>query len=196
LSESLEGLPNSAPRAGDRFPWLRLKLQTDRSVENLFQELDDTQFNLIVIGQSPKGALDLGDLCRIYAIPADPINDSELARAQIPQPSFYLLRPDGHIGLCGARLEAAAVKRFVSERLRLGVSMVRGDITERCNGRQHHRDRVCPALDSSLNPPPGFWRGHCLAHLRRLRHPQGIRQLSDVLETRQSDALTPAFDEF
>jgi len=121
LSESLEGLPNSAPRAGDRFPWLRLKLQTDRSVEDLFQKLDDTQFNLIVIGQSAKGALDLGDLCRIYTIPADPINDAELARAQIPQPSFYLLRPDGHIGFCGARLEAAAVKRFVSERLHLRV---------------------------------------------------------------------------
>jgi len=121
LSESLEGLPNRAPRAGDRFPWLRLKLQADRSVEDLFQKLDDTQFNLIVIGQSAKGALDLGDLCRIYTIPADPINDAELARAQIPQPSFYLLRPDGHIGFCGARLEAAAVKRFVSERLHLRV---------------------------------------------------------------------------
>jgi hypothetical protein len=121
LSESLEGLPNRAPRAGDRFPWLRLKLQADRSVEDLFQKLDDTQFNLIVIGQSAKGALDLGDLCRIYTIPADPINDAELARAQIPQPSFYLLRPDGHIGFCGARLEAAAVKRLVSERLHLRV---------------------------------------------------------------------------
>ena len=123
LSESLQGLPNSAPRAGDRFPWLRLKLRTNGSVEDLFQKLDDTRFSLIVIGQPTplKEALGLGDLCPIYAIPANPINDAELARAQIPQPAFYLLRPDGHIGLCGPRWETAAIKRFVSERLRLGV---------------------------------------------------------------------------
>ena len=94
------------------------------SVEDLFEKLDDTQFNLIVIGQpSPrKGALDLGDLLRIHAPPADPFNDAELARKRIPRPSFYLLRPDGHVGLCGARLEAGAVERYVSARLRLGVS--------------------------------------------------------------------------
>jgi 2-polyprenyl-6-methoxyphenol hydroxylase-like FAD-dependent oxidoreductase len=123
LSESLEGLPDSAPRAGDRFPWLRLKLQPNGSVEDLFQKLDDTQFNLIVIGQpSPlERTLGLGDLCRIHAIPSDPINDAELARAQIPQPSFYLLRPDGHVGLCGARLETAAVQPYMTESLRLAV---------------------------------------------------------------------------
>ena len=124
LSKSLEGLPDSAPRGGDRFPWLRLKFRANGSVEDLFQKLDDTQFSLIVIGQPapPEGALDLGDLFRIYVIPVDPINDVELARKQIPQPSFYLVRPDGHIGLCGARLEAAAVKRYLSERLRPAAS--------------------------------------------------------------------------
>ncbi len=123
LSKSLEGLPGTAPRAGDRFPWLRLKFRADGPVEDLFEKLDDTQFNLIVIGQPspPEAALDLGGLLRVHVIPADPVNDAELARARIPQPSFYLLRPDGHVGLCGARLDAAAVKHYVSERLRFGV---------------------------------------------------------------------------
>jgi 2-polyprenyl-6-methoxyphenol hydroxylase-like FAD-dependent oxidoreductase len=123
LSQSLDGLPEGAPRAGDRFPWLRLKFRADGAIEESFQKLDDIRFNLLVIGQPapPEEALQLGDLLRIHAIPADPVNDAELARAQIPQPSFYLLRPDGHVGLCGARLEAEAVKRYVSERLRLGV---------------------------------------------------------------------------
>ncbi len=119
LSESLEGLPDDAPQAGDRFPWLRLKFRPNGSVEDLFQKLDDARFNLIVIGQPPpaEGALGLGDLLRINAIPVDPFNDGELARARIPRPSFYLARPDGHIGLCGTRLEAATVKRYVSDRL-------------------------------------------------------------------------------
>jgi hypothetical protein len=121
LSKSLQGLPRSAPRAGDRFPWLRLKLEPSGPVEDLFEKLDDLQFNLIVIGQpSPVEAQrDLGGLLRVHIIPADPINDAELDRARIPRPSFYLVRQDGYIGLCGARLEAGAVKGYMAEQLRL-----------------------------------------------------------------------------
>ena len=121
MSKTLEGFPGGAPRAGDRFPWLRLKLQTNAPVEDLYQKLDDKRFNLVVVGQpSPSGdALDLDDLLDIHVIPADPANQAELARARIPQPSFYLVRPDGHVGLCGVRLDAGAVARYVSESLRL-----------------------------------------------------------------------------
>jgi hypothetical protein len=123
LSQSTEGLPGSAPRAGDRFPWLHLRLQPDGPVEDVFQKLDDTRFNLIVIGQpSPSEAAPaFGDLLRIHAIPVDPVNDVELARVQIPSVSYYLVRPDGHVGLCGARLDVAAIARYASERLRLGI---------------------------------------------------------------------------
>jgi 2-polyprenyl-6-methoxyphenol hydroxylase-like FAD-dependent oxidoreductase len=123
MSASQPGVPDSAPRAGDRFPWLRLKLEANGPIEDLFQKLDDRHFNLLAIGQPslPEGALHLGDLCRLHTIPANPTNDAELARAQIPNPSFYLLRPDGHIGLCGVRLDAAAVERYLLERLHLHV---------------------------------------------------------------------------
>jgi 2-polyprenyl-6-methoxyphenol hydroxylase-like FAD-dependent oxidoreductase len=121
LSETLDGAPEGAPRGGDRFPWLRLRFRADSPVEDLFEQLDDTRFNLIVIGQPApaEGALNFGDLLRIHVIPTDPVNEAELARARIPWPSFYLLRPDGHVGLCGGRLEAAAVAGYVSERLGL-----------------------------------------------------------------------------
>jgi 2-polyprenyl-6-methoxyphenol hydroxylase-like FAD-dependent oxidoreductase len=123
LSETLAGLPDSAPHAGDRFPWLRLKLLPNGSTEDLFGRLDDTRFNLIVIGQGspPGGVAGLGDLLRIHEVPNDSANDQELARAQIPQPSFYLVRPDGHVGLAGTRLDAAAATRYVSERLHIGT---------------------------------------------------------------------------
>ena len=125
LSETLPELPDTAPRGGDRFPWLRLKLQPNGPTENLFANLDDTRFNLIVIGQ-PSAMIDvpeLGDLLRMLAVPSDPANDAELARAKIPQPSFYLLRPDGHVGVAGTRLDAAAVTRYVSERLHMGTAV-------------------------------------------------------------------------
>ena len=97
LSRSLNGLPSSAPRAGDRFPWLRLKFRANGSVEDLFQKLDDTRLNLIVIGSLR----------------------SLMARAQIPRPSFYLLRPDGYVGLCRLRVNTATVATYASERLGL-----------------------------------------------------------------------------
>ena len=123
LSKSLQALPASAPQAGDRFPWLRLKLRAGGPVEDLYQKLDDTRFNLIVIGQpSPaEAALGLGGLLSICEIPPDTINEAELARQHLPLPSFYLVRPDGHVGLCGTRLEPGAVKRYVSGNLHLLV---------------------------------------------------------------------------
>jgi hypothetical protein len=114
-------LPAAAPQAGDRFPWLRLQLKADGPVEDLYLKLDDTKFNLIVIGQLLEKTPDLGDLLNIYGIPSVPSNSAELARLNVPQPSFYLVRPDGHIGLCGKHLNGAAVKRYVSENLHFAV---------------------------------------------------------------------------
>jgi hypothetical protein len=117
LSKSLNGLPADAPQAGDRFPWLRLKSGRDDAAEDLFARMDDTRFNLIVVGQPAPPELGFGDLLRIHAIPNDPANDAELARAGVPKPSFYLLRPDGHVGICGARWDEAAVGSYVSRQL-------------------------------------------------------------------------------
>jgi hypothetical protein len=63
----------------------------------------------------------LGDLLRTHVVLSDPANDRELTRAHIPRPAFYLLRPDGHVGLAGIRLEVAAVTRYVAERLHLRI---------------------------------------------------------------------------
>ena len=121
VSHTLPGMPADAPHAGDRFPWLRVKLAPGGADEDLFARLDDTRFNLIVIGQpAPAGALGVfGDLLAVHTVPADPANDRELARARIPQRCFYLLRPDGHVGLAGVDLEAATVLRYAAERLHL-----------------------------------------------------------------------------
>src|SRR5688500_16969153 len=110
----MAGLPDDAPRAGDRFPWLQLKLSDAGPVEDLFCKLDGLKFCLLVAGQrSPTP----GDLVQAHEIPSNAVNDAELARARIPRTSFYLLRPDGHVGLCGVRLEAGQIERYFSERL-------------------------------------------------------------------------------
>ena len=115
LSQTLAGLPGGAPVAGDRFPWLKLKLGANGPVEDLSQKLDDTRFNLLVIGQpAPSVEAGLGDLLRVHAVPGDPANSTELARVGIPGPAFYLLRPDGHVGLAGTRVDADTVRRYLA----------------------------------------------------------------------------------
>src|SRR5215475_10583141 len=114
LSKSSDALPATAPQAGDRFPWLRLKFAADRPVEDIFQRLGDMHFNLLLIGQPEieDSLQDSGDLLCIHVIPADAVNNEELARRQIPQPSFYLIRPDGYVGLCGTRLQTDALTDY------------------------------------------------------------------------------------
>jgi 2-polyprenyl-6-methoxyphenol hydroxylase-like FAD-dependent oxidoreductase len=121
LSKSSQPLPAAAPQAGDRFPWLRLQLKAGGPVEDLYSKLDDTKFNLIVIGQLLEKTPGLGGLLNVYGIPLLPGNSAELARRHVPQPSFYLLRPDGHVGLCGRQLEPADLKRYVSGNLHFAV---------------------------------------------------------------------------
>ena len=121
LSQSLDALASSAPHGGDRFPWLKLRLDGSGQAADLYAALDDTRFHLLLIGQPAPSldALGLGDLLEIHTVAEDRGNDVELARANLPRQSFYLLRPDGHIGLCGARLEPTALARYLSERLRM-----------------------------------------------------------------------------
>lgn len=120
LAQSIETLPAGAPKAGERFPWLHLKFSANGPVEDSFQKLDDTKFNLLVFGQpAPSGDFGLGGLLSVHSIPADPMNDKELARAGIPALSFYLLRPDGHVSVCGTRWDTAALSSHASTRLRV-----------------------------------------------------------------------------
>jgi 2-polyprenyl-6-methoxyphenol hydroxylase-like FAD-dependent oxidoreductase len=119
LSAASALMPAGAPQAGDRFPWLRLICRADGPVEDLFLKLDDTRFNLLAFGQSlPQQALpDFGNLLNVLVIPGDAGNKGELARACIARPSYYLLRPDGYIGLCGLVLEPVALRQYASDQL-------------------------------------------------------------------------------
>jgi 2-polyprenyl-6-methoxyphenol hydroxylase-like FAD-dependent oxidoreductase len=123
LSETKPGLPPKAPHAGERFPWLRLKVAPNGPTEDLYALLDDTRLTLILIGQTfHADSLNFGDLLRTHMVLDDPANDRELTRAGIPRPAFYLLRPDGHIGLAGIHLDVATLKGYLSNRLGLAMN--------------------------------------------------------------------------
>lgn len=117
LSRALDGLPATAPQPGARFPWLQVALTPGGPRRDLFEALDDTRFSLIVVGQpAPSaGELGLGDLVQVHTIPGDGDNAATLAAAGVPAPSFYLLRPDGHVGLAGTGVDVAAVRRWFAD---------------------------------------------------------------------------------
>jgi len=130
LSETENGLPEGAPRAGDRFPWLRLRFGPDSPAEDLFAKLDDTRFHLIVFGQ-PSASFRLTEfdgLVVTHMIPDDPANDRQLVLTRVPKPSFYLLRPDGHVGLAGLCPDNDALTRYMEERLTLRSERSRPDL--------------------------------------------------------------------
>jgi hypothetical protein len=118
LSQSLARNAEGGPAAGDRFPWLRLRLRDNGPVEDLFQRLDDTRFHLLAVGQPAPAAetFGFGDQIQVCEIAADGANAQELARVGIAAPAFYLLRPDGHIALAGTHLEAQAVAGYLADR--------------------------------------------------------------------------------
>ena len=104
---------------------MSLRFAANGPVEDLFQKLRDTQFNLILIGQPPlpENALGFGDdFVRVHAITKDAANDKELSRVGIPQPSFYLIRPDGYIGLCGTRFGIGDLSAYFAHNLCLGTA--------------------------------------------------------------------------
>jgi len=113
LSKTLVGVAERAPQAGDRFPWLQLGFQPNGQVEDLYRRLDDLHFNLIVTGQAAPTVS--GDLVRVHAATANAANATELARVGIAGPAYYLLRPDGHVGLAGTLFDASVMSRYLAD---------------------------------------------------------------------------------
>ncbi|HET7599648.1 MAG TPA: FAD-dependent monooxygenase [Gemmatimonadales bacterium] len=122
LSETLPGLPAGGPRAGDRFPWIKVARADGAPAEDVYQALDDRGFTLVRVersGAAPPGGPEPDRPLRTIAIPCGPANDAALARAGLARGADYLVRPDGYIGLCGPRVEPGTVRRYLSERARL-----------------------------------------------------------------------------
>jgi 2-polyprenyl-6-methoxyphenol hydroxylase-like FAD-dependent oxidoreductase len=122
LSRTLPGLAKGAPVAGDRFPWMKLQFQSTGEAEDLFARLGDTTFNLLHFNDTrvpPTLNDSFGDLVRVHAIPSTDHNKSTLARAKIDEGAFYLLRPDGHVGMCGVSVDWEAVSAYLSEQVQL-----------------------------------------------------------------------------
>ena len=102
---------------------MQLKFSADGEPEDLFARLMDTNLNLILVGEHP--AVDVSKafegIISELPIPADPFNLEVLAGCGIPSQAFYLLRPDGHIGLAGRELDHTLLSRYLKDFLCLKI---------------------------------------------------------------------------
>jgi 2-polyprenyl-6-methoxyphenol hydroxylase-like FAD-dependent oxidoreductase len=123
LSSNLPGLPASAPQAGERFPWARLRLDDAGAMQDLFAAFDDTRFTLLVIGSVTAHDVikALGERINTLSVHLDSDNRQALAAAGIAYPSGYLLRPDGHVALAGVRLDVKTIEDYFFEHHLSGV---------------------------------------------------------------------------
>jgi 2-polyprenyl-6-methoxyphenol hydroxylase-like FAD-dependent oxidoreductase len=118
LSRAVGSPWKQGPKAGDRFPWLRVRVAGGAEREDLFARLDDTRFNLLVVGQKAHGVIGAAaknSMLQLHEIPLDAANAEELARVGITMPAFYLLRPDGHIGLVGREFDSESVRSWFAD---------------------------------------------------------------------------------
>jgi hypothetical protein len=66
-----------------------------------------------VTGQAAPTVSD--DLVRVHAVTANAANATELARVGIAGPAYYLLRPDGHVGLAGTLFDVSVMSRYLAD---------------------------------------------------------------------------------
>jgi 2-polyprenyl-6-methoxyphenol hydroxylase-like FAD-dependent oxidoreductase len=126
LSHSLARPATRAPLPGQRFPWLKLRIGADGAVKDLYREMDDTSFQLLLFGQPQAGqGLTSGGLVKVHDIPLHAENKAALAHVGLGESCFYLLRPDGYVGLCGNAFDAAALARYLAEQAHLKASLRR-----------------------------------------------------------------------
>lgn len=112
LSHDLDAPSAEAPHAGDRFPWLRAARTAGGPTEDFFARRDDTRFSLVAIGQRVgKG---IHQEVKVHDVAQDPVNAQELARWRITAPSFFLVRPDGYIGLTGKQVTAETIDGYLA----------------------------------------------------------------------------------
>lgn len=112
LSHDLDAPSAEAPHAGDRFPWLRAARTAGGPTEDFFARRDDTRFSLVAIGQRVgKG---IHQEVEVHDVAQDPVNVQELARWRITAPSFFLVRPDGYIGLTGKQVTAETMDGYLA----------------------------------------------------------------------------------
>jgi 2-polyprenyl-6-methoxyphenol hydroxylase-like FAD-dependent oxidoreductase len=119
LSQNLPGLPQGAPRGGERFPWLTLQRDPQAGPVDLYQSFDGLRFQLLLFGQPSPSLPGFERDVRSQMFDAGGENGRRLQAAGIPLPSFFLLRPDGYIGLAGLQAEPELLRRWLTRQVGL-----------------------------------------------------------------------------
>jgi hypothetical protein len=96
-------------RGGDRLPWVRLDSGNDN-----FEPLTAIEWQAHVYGEAQPA---LKDVCAELRIPLHVFGwKSEMRRAGLEKDAFYLVRPDGYVGLVDATANAQILRRYFAAR--------------------------------------------------------------------------------
>ncbi len=114
--ESRFKLFHASPKPGDRLPFL---IQPDgENRAPIFEKLDPTSLNLIVLADSLPGELkQISEQFKlgILLIPNTPETRSVYKQLGIKKAGYYLIRPDAHIALKSQNLDILQLKRYLNQ---------------------------------------------------------------------------------
>ena len=106
---------------GTAFPGSSSRLRPAAPARTCSQALDDTQFTLLLFGQELTGRIagSRKPAAHRSKFPSTPSTIRNFAARMSREPSFYLLRPDGYVGLAGTIADRNAITRYLNDSLHL-----------------------------------------------------------------------------
>ena len=129
ISVNSDAVAHRAPHAGDRMPWLQLRLNDEIAPSDLYLQMSGSCFHLILWRQDSASVAELHaltklqpNLLKILLIQDAPGNAIALKQHAISGPCALLVRPDGYIGFTIRHVSGAALQHYFEDvlRVRLG----------------------------------------------------------------------------
>jgi hypothetical protein len=126
FTESEYDLKGADIFAGDRMPYLRVKLANVSEAMSIYKLLESPKFTILILGKTEKEALDLKERIflvvqesqfQVYHLPLNLENEALIKRLGIRNQAIMLVRPDNYIAYLNTNMRLGDLFNFLKDKL-------------------------------------------------------------------------------